>query len=500
MKEIKIKRDNIKKSSFFNITIKLLTYLIPLVLMPYLYRVLGVTLVGTYDYQYAFVTYFMLVAAFGFTEYGTKRISTATNDVDEMSKRFWSILYSKILLGLLSLGVYFVLVYCGVFGPAKDYQSYSILSLFIVSSILDITYLYQGIENFKSIALRTLLVKIINLILIFCLVKTSDDFIIYVIIMSVCMVFSSLIMFLPLYKYVKRPSFDLKNILMDLKGSLVFFISALAISLYTTMQKTILGALTNETEVGYFSSAMKIKDVITAISYAIIPIFYSRASYLIAMNKEDEAKNIMYKCFNAIYDFIFPATCGLICIANVFVPLYFSKEAEATILLLQVSSLALVFIAMSSILNYVYFMPNNKIKITNFIYLGAALFNFAITFLLVHFFSSLGASIAVVLTEAFVATLSAFFSYKFVNFKTIFKLLFKPFIASLIMMGMYFLLNYFLVKLISPTITMFILIIFSMLLYYGLLLLFKDNFAFNFTKNIMSSIKNKFKKNDNNRP
>ena len=69
-----IKRDSLKKSSIFNITIKLLTYLIPLILSPYVYRVLTFSGVGSYTYQNAYVSYFTLVAAFGFADYGTKRI------------------------------------------------------------------------------------------------------------------------------------------------------------------------------------------------------------------------------------------------------------------------------------------------------------------------------------------------------------------------------------------------------------------------------------------
>lgn len=489
-----IKRDSLKKSSFFNIVIKLLTYLIPLVLSPYLYRTLTFTGVGTFTFQSAYVSYFTLVATFGFNEYGTKRISTATEDPKELNRRFWSIFFSKQILGAACLLVYYIMVASHVFGDASNDVAYYVLSLNIIATMLDVTYLYQGVEKFKSISLRTALIKVINLILIFVFVKKPEDYLIYVWIMVGCGVLSNFIMFLPLHRYVGKPIIEPKTFFIDIKGAFAFFVSALAISLYTTIDSTILGLLTNQTQVGYFSSALKIKDIVTSISYAIVPIIFSRVSYLVSVGKEKEAKELTYKSFNVILDFSIPCMFGIICVANVFMPLYYGADAINAVSMLIISSISLPIVSFSSVIGYAYFLPKNKILIANMIYIGAAIFNLIFAFIFVKLLGPNGISVALVCTEGFVTVLSMYYSSKEINYKKVFKTIIKPFDAALIMTVVYFLLN----KIISPklgnNLTMVILVILSVIVYASLLFLFKDEFFNEFIKKYFFKIKSKLKR------
>lgn len=489
-----IKRDSIKKSSIFNIAIKLFTYLIPLILSPYLYRTLSFEGMGTYEFQYAYVSYFILIASFGFDSYGTKKISASTNNVVDMSKQFWNILNAKIFLGISCLILYFALVFSGVFGGKQYYPSYSILSIFIVSTMLDISFFYQGIEKFKGVALRTLIVKLLNLIFIFVFVKSENDYIKYIVIMSCSYLIASLVMFLPLRKYIYKPTFDKKLIIADLKGSSLFFISALAISLYTTMQKTVLGLLTNELEVGYFSSAMKIKDVVTAFAYAIITVYLSRISFLIAVRNKEEALSKTYTCFNVVYDLTIPATFGLICISNVFMPLYFGNGGSNAILMMILIAISIPFISTSAIITNVYLVPNNKQNKANIVYLSAAVFNFIITYILVITFKGNGAALAATITEIFVAIFCIHYSKKFINYKKVLNDLSKPLLASIIMALFYFTLDSVLTKFISANKAMVILIFLSMILYVALMILFKDKIVYSFYKKIKTDISNFFNK------
>lgn len=483
-----IKRDSIKKSSAFNIAIKLFTYLIPLILSPYLYRTLSFEGMGTYEFQYAYVSYFILIASFGFDSYGTKKISSSTNNIEDMSKHFWSILNAKIFLGILCLILYFSLVFSGVFGDTKYYSSYSILSIFIVSTVLDISFFYQGIEKFKGVALRTLIVKLLNLIFIFLFVKNSNDYIKYIIIMTCSYLIASLVMFLPLRKYIYKPTFDKEMIIADLKGSSLFFISAFAISLYTTMQKTILGLLTNELEVGYFSSAMKIKDVVTAFAYAIITVYLSRISFLVSAGEKREALDKTYTCFNVVYDMIIPASFGLICISNVFMPLYFGNDGSNAILMMILTAISIPFIATSAIITNVYLIPNNKQNKANIVYLSAAIFNFVITYLLVITFKGNGASLAATITEIFVVIFGIHYSKKSINYNRVLNDLSKTFLASIIMALFYFILNSVLTKFISANKAMIILIILSIVIYTAMMILFRDKIFYSFYTKFKTSI------------
>lgn len=487
-----IKRDSLKKSSIFNITIKLLTYLIPLILSPYVYRVLTFSGVGSFTYQNAYVNYFTLVAAFGFADYGTKRISTATKNPDELNRRFWSVFFSKQFLGVGCLLVYFIMVFCHVFGDSSNDIAYVIFALNILSTMLDVSFFYQGIENFKAIAIRSAIIKVINLILIFCLVKSPDDYLTYVGIMCGCAVLSSLIMFLPLRKYIKKPTFNIKMMGMDVKNATLFFISALAISLYTTMDSTILGLMKGDSAVGYFSSASKIKDVVTSINYAIIPVIFSRMSFLISQGKDEEAKNLIYKTFNVIMDITLPCVLGIICVADVFMPLYFGSDGSNAVLMMDILALSLPFIAFSSIINYSYIIPKEKMKLSNAIYLCAGILNIIVVYLLVKFIGKDGIAYAVLFTEAFVAIVFIYYSHLYIDFKKVIKTMIKPLDASLIMAVVYLLGNKVLTKFISANKAMVLMIVVSVIVYSLFLYLFKDEFAYPLANKYLAKIKSKF--------
>lgn len=488
-----VKRDSLKKSSIFNIVIKLLTYLIPLVLSPYLYRTLTFTGVGTYTYQSAYVNYFMLIAAFGFADYGTKRISTATKDSDELNKRFWSIFFAKQLLGILSLAIYFALVFAHVFGDSSTTVAYSVLSLGIISTMFDVTFIYQGIENFKAIAIRTTAIKVLNLILIFCLVKSPSDYLTYVWIMMGSNMLSALVMFVPLRKYIKKPVFEFKMMLIDFKKSLSFFLASAAVTLYTTLKSTILGLMVDDTAVGYLSSATKMRDVVSSVTGAIIPIFYSRISYLIKCNKEEEAKNLTYRLFNAVMDFVLPATAGLICVSSVFMPLYFGDGGSNAVFLLNVISLTIPITATSGILVYCFIYPQDKNILVNVTTAIAVVIAVVSTILFIKLWGYNGIGYALLIIECWITGVYMYYSHKYIDFKKVLKNIIKPFDASLCMTVFYLGGNYILTKFISANKSMVIMIILCVIFYALLLYLFKDEFFYPLAKKYLNIFGSKAK-------
>lgn len=492
VKNEEVKRDSLKKSSFFNIIIKVVVYLLPLITTPYLYRTLSVTGVGTYSYQSAYVTYFMLIAVFGFQEYGTKEISSATSSREKMSERFWSIFAAQLLLGAACLIIYFAMVFAHVFSTSAEDLSYCLLSLFIISSSLDITFFFQGIEKFKSIAIRSLIVKLLNFILIFVFIHGTSDYIAYVLIMGGSTLVSNVLMFFPLIKYVNKPTFHHVYLFKDIRNSSLYFISALAITLYSNFSKTFLGIFYDNTQVGYYESTGRITSVIYYVAIAILPIIFSRNIYLLSQGKEEEAKGLINVAFNAIMDFVFPAVVGILCTSAVFVPWFFGEDDAPAVPMMMICCLALPFVTTSRIVNYSYFLPKNKIGQANILLLIVTAFSLLINYLLVRFVGPLGASYATLGTEAFSALLFVFFSRKYVDYKKVCKSLIKPFDAALVM-GIFYYLFATALSSHNAKVVMILDVVLSMALYAGLLLLFKDDFFYPQVRKYTLLFKNKIK-------
>jgi O-antigen/teichoic acid export membrane protein len=470
-------RDSLKKSSFFNILMKFVIYLIPLITTPYLYRTLTVAGVGTFSYQYAYVTYFMLVALFGFNEYGTKEISSVSDDKAKMSERFWSIFSAQLVMGVGCLLVYFILVFCHVFGDASENLSYCLLSLFIIGNTMDITFFYQGIEKFQSIAIRTLLIKVLNLAFIFIFVHSASDYLPYVAIMSISWLLSNGIMFIPLFKYINKPTFKNVFLFKDIRNSAIFFVSALAITLYSTFGKTILGLLYDNTQVGYFESATKIRDVINSVAFAVVPVVFSRNTYLITAGRKEEAKELLYKTFNATMDFVLPATVGLVCTASVFVPWFFGTEDAPAIPMMIIIAFVIPLVSTTRILDMAYYLPNGKMKTVNIVLVSVAAVSLAMNYLMIKYIGPNGAAWATLATEFLSAVFFLFFCRKEIDIRRIFKSLIKPFDAALIMGIVYYLISTVLASH-SAKLVMVIDVIVCVLLYGTLLLLFKDDFLY----------------------
>ena len=136
-----------KKNFIYNIIYQILILIIPLITAPYLSRVVGAEGVGTYSYTYSIVYYFMLLTLLGVNNYGNRSIAKVRDDKKKLSKTFWSIYFFQLVMGIVMLILYLLYIY--LFD--NQYRLIALIqTLFIVSSILDINWLFFGLEEFKK--------------------------------------------------------------------------------------------------------------------------------------------------------------------------------------------------------------------------------------------------------------------------------------------------------------------------------------------------------------
>ena len=172
---------NPKNNFIYNVVYQILILIIPLITSPYLARVIGVDGVGTYSYTYSIVHYFMLFTLLGLNNYGNRAIAKVRDDKEKLSKTFWSIYIFQVIMGLSMLALYVLYVLVS----NTSYKTLAIIEiLFIISAILDINWLFFGMEEFKKTITRNTIVKILNVVLIFLLVKNSNDLWKYTLIMA----------------------------------------------------------------------------------------------------------------------------------------------------------------------------------------------------------------------------------------------------------------------------------------------------------------------------
>ena len=192
---LKVKSNsNLKINAIFNAIYQVLILVVPLITTPYISTIFASDIIGSYSYGFSLVQYFTLVANFGFTFYGTTIIAKYRNDKVEENKKFWGLMYCKVILDTIVIGLFFIILYSGALYngsfPLNDNSIYLIFSLDIFASLLDTTFLFQGKEKFVNLCIRNLIVKIVSTICIFIFIKSEADYWIYVLILSCSYFFS----------------------------------------------------------------------------------------------------------------------------------------------------------------------------------------------------------------------------------------------------------------------------------------------------------------------
>lgn len=192
-------KKNIAKNYLYNLGYQILALVLPLITTPYLSRVLGAENIGIYSYTLSITTYFILFGSLGVSMYGQREIAYVQDDLKKRSCAFFEIFIMKCITLSISLGLFY-LSFCL---DGQYHLYYLILILEIIANIVDISWYFQGLEEFKKTVIRNSLVKLISVVCIFLFVKSSNDlskyFVIYV--LSTFLGNLSLWMYMP--RYVK---------------------------------------------------------------------------------------------------------------------------------------------------------------------------------------------------------------------------------------------------------------------------------------------------------
>ena len=238
----KMVQTSIKKNYIYNTIYQVLSLITPLITAPYISRVLGSNGVGIYSYTNSIVTYFTLFAALGTASYGQREIAMHRDDPETSSKLFWEI----EILSLTTTAVSLIVWIAWIFISTQYTAIYSVLTLSVLAVAFDISWYFGGFEKFKYIVIRNTLVKITGIILLFLFVKKETDIFLYVGIMAATGLIGNISMWTYLPKLLAKVEFKtLHPFKIHLKQTFAYFIPTVATSVYTVLDKTMIGAITN---------------------------------------------------------------------------------------------------------------------------------------------------------------------------------------------------------------------------------------------------------------
>ena len=385
-----------KMNFIYNVFYEILVIILPLITAPYISRVIGANGLGIYSYTHSIVYYFSLLTLLGVKNYGNRAIAKVRDDKEKLSKTFWSIYYFQIVMGFIMLGIY--LTYVIIFD--KNYTTISLIqSLFIISAILDINWLFFGLEEFKITVTRNSIIKILTLIMIFLFIKCSQDLWKYTLIMASMTMLSQLVLWSFLKKQVKICKVSFREITRHIKPNIILFIPIIAISIYKTMDKIMLGAMTTVDEVGFYENAEKTINIPLTIRTALGTVMLPKISNLVAKGEKEKIEKYISKSIKFVMFLSFAMCAGLISIGYDFSTLFFGEEFQKTGELTILLAFTLPFISFANVLRTQYLIPNERDKDYIISVIIGAVINLIFNLIFIPNFLSCGACIGTIAAE-----------------------------------------------------------------------------------------------------
>ncbi len=401
------------KSNFiYNALYQLSSIIIPLVTLPYLTRILHAKGMGEYSFAYSVAYYFYLFIRLGLHNYGTRTIAFNKDDKQLLSKSFCEIYSFQIVMCLFMMVLYFF--YCLLWAPNKTLAT--IFVLLVLAGGIDVTWALYGLEEFKITSIRDMVVKISTAFLIFSFVKNENDVWIYSLIYVIGFFVSQLVSLPILFREVIIIRPTIGGVKSHIKPNLILFLPTIAVSIYKTMDKIMLGTLANDVELGYYHSSENIIAVPLALITALGTVMLPRMSNMLSAGGKRKEVDILFDKSISFAMFVSTSICmGIMTVSKEFVPIFFGPGFEKCVFIFDIILPSCIFLAFANVIRTQYLLPRKRDGLFIVSLFSGAVVNLVLNYLLIPHLASVGAAIGTLAAEVVVCVIQAAFVYKEAN-------------------------------------------------------------------------------------
>lgn len=470
----------------YSLFVQVASFIAPLITGPYVARVLSAELIGDYGYVFANSSYFVLAESLGFALYGTIKGAAIRDDKEKLSKLFWEIMFLKSLFMVVCVGAY--TIWFVVLAKGGYRNLYLIMFLNIFANGVDVIWFFNALEEYKVIAIRSVAVQVVNVLAILMFVKSKDDFLTYAIIMQLSILLGCLAVYPSLKGKIKWMGFEGLNIRRHVVPSLIYFIPGLVNTIFSSTDKTILGAFTGDSyEVGVYDQANKICQLCISIISAVSVVILPRVTYLYHNSKDkSELIRLLDSSIRGVFFVAMPVSLGIAAVSDYFIPVFFGAGYEKSILLSKILCFNVLFISLSNFMGHQCLIARGKQKEYNICVGTGALLNVIINICLVKNLQSVGVSIASSVTSFIVFALIVWYGKDMIRINRILHVSRNYFFATIIMFVSIYWVN------IPDNIiaSLVVRVALGVVIYAVMLLIFKDEMTNDI---IVKKIKNKFR-------
>lgn len=429
-----IEEKSVFKNSVYNVAYKLLNVLFPLISATYASHIILAFGMGKVSSAQNIVSYFVVLAALGIPNYGIREISKVHDDDKAVSRVFSELILINFVSTIVCTILYFGVVNA-IPKLEMDKVLYNMMGLTVVLNIFNVDWYYQGKEEYRYIAKRSFMVKVISLAALFLFVRDAGDYICYAGINILATAGNYLFNTCYLYKKGLRITFKNLNITQHLKPVLILLCTTISIELYTLLDTTMLTFLCEEENVGYYANSMKVVKMLITLVTAIGGVLLPRLSYYYKKGKIDECSHIVNKVLSVMMFLFLPCGIGLMLTADLAVPVLFGESFIPAIITMRLAALLVYALGFSNLFGTQVLITFSGEKELLYCTLAGAVSNMILNMILIPMYAQNGATVASVISEGIVTLLTFGYSRKYIRYHLDKRFVEVSCVATVIMAG-----------------------------------------------------------------
>lgn len=351
---------SVKKNFLYSFALTSVNYIVPLLVFPYVSRILGVSNIGICDFVDSVINYFVLFSMMGISTLGIREIASAGKNREKRSRVFSSLFLLNAIT--TTFAIFILLIAVQMVGSLKEYKEmFYIGAVKLCFNFCLIEWLYKGVEDFRFITIRSVIIRILYCISVFIFVRERNDYGIYFLLTTLTIVVNAVINLLYSRKFVQ---FTFKGLCIK-KYIIPFVILGcylLITSMYTTFNVAYLGFVSDKVEVGLYSTSHKLYALILSVFTAFTGVMMPHMSSLLAEGKVNEFKLYISKSFSILCSLSIPVIIVGVFLGGEIIRLFAGPEYEGAILPFKLAMPMLLIVGLEQILIVQVLTPAKKDK------------------------------------------------------------------------------------------------------------------------------------------
>jgi O-antigen/teichoic acid export membrane protein len=404
---------SIRMNFFYSGILTTANYLFPLLTFPYVSRVLGVTNIGIVNFVDSFINYFILVSMMGINVVGIREIAKNKWNKDKLNQTFSGLFFLNTITTAIAL-VVLIIVTLSIDKLLGYWHLMLIGALKLIMNFLLIEWLYKGLEEFKYITVRTIIVKMCYVVSVFVFVRCAEDYLIYYFLSVMMIVVNSVINLAYSRRYVSLKWCHV-NVFLHFKSYFILGIYRLFTSMYLWVNVSWLGFVSGEKEVGFYTTASKLFEILIALFSAFTGVMLPRMSSLQAEGKMDEFKNKVIKANNVLFSFSIPLILLAIVNAPSIISIIAGPGYEGAIIPMRIMMPLILVIGYEQILVMQTLMPLKKDNAVLWNSIMGALICILLSAILIPKYASIGTAIVWFCSEIVVLCSAQYYVIKYIS-------------------------------------------------------------------------------------